>query len=221
VGWKRVKVIVQYFLFICLVIVLGLLIPRLITMVYSTPRTYKIADAPQSPVGIIFGAGLWRDGSPTPVLQDRVLAGAQLYFAGKIKKLLMSGDNSYIDYNEPEAMRQYALELGVPDQDIVLDYAGRRTYDTCYRARYIFGVTEALLITQKFHLPRAIYICNQIGLSSEGVIADTRVYRFPGRVIWQIRELPASLVGMWEVHVSHPKPIMGDPEPIFSEESAP
>jgi SanA protein len=217
VGWKRVKLIVRHLLFICLVIVLGLIIPRLIMMIYSAPHTHQIDDAPQSPVGIIFGAGLWRDGSPTPVLEDRVLAGAQLYFNGKIKKLLMSGDNSYIDYNEPEAMRQYALKLGVPDQDIILDYAGRRTYDTCYRARYIFGVTEALLITQNFHLPRALYLCSQIGISSQGVIADTRQYRFPWRFIWQIRELPASLAAMWEVHISHPTPIMGDPEPIFPE----
>ncbi len=211
--------IVQHLLIICLVIVLGLLIPRLITVIYSAPRTYQIADAPQSPVGIIFGAGLWRDGSPTPVLEDRVLAGAQLYFKGKIKKLLMSGDNSYVDYNEPEAMRQYALKLGVPDKDIVLDYAGRRTYDTCYRARYIFGITEALLITQKFHLPRALYLCNQIGISGQGVIADSRIYRFPWRLIWQIRELPASLAAMWEVHISHPTPILGNPEPIFPNET--
>lgn len=180
-----------------------------------------VSDAPPKPVGIIFGAGLWQDGSPTPVLQDRVLAGAQLYFDGKIQKLLMSGDNSYVDYNEPEAMRQYALELGVPNEAIVLDYAGRRTYDTCYRARHIFGVTDALLITQKFHLPRALYICGHVGISSAGVLADTRRYRFPWRLIWQIREVPASLITMWEVYISHPIPIMGEPEPIFTKESAP
>lgn len=213
--------IFQLFVYSCLVILLGLLISRLILVLYSTNKTFKITDAPQKPVGIIFGAGLWQDGSPTPVLQDRVRTGAQLYFAGKIQKLLMSGDNSYVEYNEPEAMRKYALELGVPDEAIVLDYAGRRTYDTCYRARYIFGVTDALLITQIFHLPRAIFICSHIGISNAGVVADTRLYRFPWRLVWQIREVPAAFITIWEIFISHPKPILGDPEPIFTDDSAP
>jgi len=191
----------------------------MITGLYSAAHTYTIADAPDKPVGIVFGAGLWRDGSPTPVLRDRVETGARLYFSGKIKKLLMSGDNSFVDYNEPEAMRRYAIELGVPDDDIVLDYAGRRTYDTCYRAKHIFKLDEALLITQKFHLPRAIYLCRHLGIDGAGVIADTRQYRFPSRFIWNIRELPASLAALWEVHVSHPTPIMGQPEPIIFEEN--
>ncbi len=213
------KVVFHYLLLVCLVIIISLLISRVFTGLYALPRTYKFSDSPQKPVGIIFGAGLWRDGSPTPILRDRVATGAQLYFDGKIRKLLMSGDNSYIDYNEPEAMRQYALQLGVPNEDIILDYAGRRTYDTCYRARHIFGINEALLITQKFHLPRAIYICNRIGISGVGVEADFRIYRFPWNLIWQIRELPASLVALWEVNISHPIPIMGQPEPIFTEEN--
>lgn len=210
--------LIQVFCYICVAIIAGLLLSRLILILYATSHTYRVAEAPEKPVGIIFGAGLWRDGSPTPVLQDRVETGAQLYFAGKIQKLLMSGDNSYIDYNEPEAMRQFALKLGVPDEAIVLDYAGRRTYDTCYRASHIFGVSEALLITQNFHLPRAIFICARIGLSGKGVIADTRQYRFLWRLIWQIRELPASLITLWEVYISHPIPIMGEPEPIFTKE---
>ncbi|NMC11636.1 MAG: DUF218 domain-containing protein [Chloroflexi bacterium] len=196
-----------------------MLVSRLITGFYSASRIYTIEEAPYKTIGIIFGAGLWRDGSPTPVLRDRVETGAKLYFSGKIKKLLMSGDNSYIDYNEPEAMRQYALALGVPPEDIVLDYAGRRTYDTCYRAKHIFKIDEALLVTQKFHLPRAVYLCNRLGISGVGVIADTRQYRFPWRFIWQIRELPASFAALWEANISHPTPIMGNPEPIFSEEN--
>ena len=110
------------------------------------------------PVVIVFGAGLRRDGTPTTVLRDRVETAAELYRQGKVEKLLMSGDNRFVDYNEPEAMRQYALQLGIPDEDIVLDYAGRRTYDTCYRAGAIFGVKKVILVTQLFHLPRAIYL---------------------------------------------------------------
>jgi SanA protein len=136
----------------------------------------------------------------------------QLYRSGKVEKLLMSGDNRFESHNEPAAMLNYALKLGVPRQDIVLDYAGQSTYDTCYRAREIFGVTEALLVTQEFHLPRAVFTCNNLGLPAEGVIADQRPYVGGA----SLRELPASLKAMWDVWVARPLPILGDPEPIFA-----
>lgn len=194
-----------------------LLVPRLIAWVYAWPRTFSLAEAPPRSVAIVFGAGLWRDGSPSPVLRDRVAAAAELYFAGKVRKLLMSGDNRFINYNEPGAMRQYALSLGVPEEDIVLDYAGRRTYDTCYRAKGIFGVKEAILVTQSFHLPRALYTCNHLGVSAVGVAADRRPYAWRSRLYWHSREVPATLVALWEVHVTRPLPVLGDPEPIFPE----
>jgi SanA protein len=148
---------------------LGLILPRLITTFYAWSRIYQADEAPAERVAIVFGAGLRRDGTPTAILRDRVDTGASLYFRGKIERLLMSGDNSELNYNEPEAMRRYALSLGVPDESITLDYAGRRTYDTCYRAKAIFGVKSALLVTQKFHLPRALFLCNALGLEAHGV----------------------------------------------------
>ena len=148
----------------------------------------------------------------------RVATAAELYFNKKVQKLLMSGDNQYADYNEPGAMREYALKLGVPDEDIVLDYAGRRTYDTCYRAKAIFGLDNAILVTQSFHLPRAIYTCNHLGLQAIGVAADLREYRPRSLFYWNLRELPATVVALWEVHFARPQPVLGDPEPIFSKE---
>jgi len=202
-----------------LVGILAFLTPRVITALYALPRTFQVDQAPARRVAIIFGAGLWRDGSPSPVLRDRVSTAAELYFAKKVEKLLMSGDNRTIYHNEPEAMRQYALSLGVPEEDIVLDYAGRRTYDTCYRARTIFGIKDAILVTQAFHLPRAIYTCNQLGLPSIGVPADQREYRRRSLVYWNTRELPATLVALWEVHFARPLPVLGEPEPIFPMEA--
>ena len=140
-----------------------------------------------------------------------------LYFDGKVAKLLMSGDNSDVDYNEPQAMKDYALQLGVPEEAVVLDYAGRRTYDTCYRARDIFGVEEAILVTQSFHLPRALYLCNQLGVDASGVAAENHYFLKRSRVYWNLRELIATPVALWEVHISQPKPILGQPEPIFGE----
>jgi SanA protein len=205
--------------FIRLLIALGLLalfLPRLITAIYSRTHTYNVSTAPQERVAIIFGAGLTRDGYPTAVLRDRVETAAQLYFGGKVEKLLMSGDNRVASYNEPEAMRQYALGLGVPEAAIVLDYAGRRTYDTCYRARAIFGVDSALLVTQGFHLPRALFLCNALGLRAVGVEADNAAYRKLSLLIWNIREQFATVGAFVDVYISRPLPVLGRPEPIFS-----
>ncbi len=204
--------------FIKFAILLGLavlILPRLVTALYALPRTYTTENVPQAPVAIVFGAGLWRDGTPTTVLRDRISTAAQLFFSGKVQKILMSGDNSYLDYNEPGAMRQYAINLGVPEEAITLDYAGRRTYDTCYRARAIFGIQQAILVTQGFHLPRAIYTCQALGMDVAGVASDGHIYRWPSLVYWHLRELPATLTALLEVHVLHPQPILGQPEPIF------
>jgi SanA protein len=208
--------------FLSILVAAGLLavfIPRLITALYGWPRTVTIQGAPHKPVAIVFGAGLWRDGSPTPVLRDRVDAAAQLYFDHKVEKILMSGDNRFLYYNEPGAMHDYAISRGVPEDAIVLDYAGRRTYDTCYRARDIFGVREAILVTQGFHLPRALYTCNMLGIKAVGVAADLQDYRRRSLLFWHGREIPATLVALWEVHISHPLPVLGDPEPIFTAEA--
>ena len=195
------------------VLVFGL--SRLFTELYSNSRLYLPGNAPSSRVAIVFGAGLSRDGTPSPVLKDRVTTAADLYFTGKVQKLLMSGDNRYLNYNEPGAMLDYALELGVPRQDIVLDYAGRRTYDTCYRARAIFGVTDAIMVTQRFHLPRAVFTCNFLGIKGVGVIADLRPYNSRSLSYWNVREVGATVVALWDVWISRPLPVLGDPEPIF------
>jgi SanA protein len=193
----------------------ALILPRLITFLYSIPRIYSAQAAPPRPAAVVFGAGLWWDGTPTNVLRDRISTAAELFFSGKVQKILMSGDNRFLDYNEPGAMRQYALSLGVPDSAIVLDYAGRRTYDTCYRAKAIFGLQEAILVTQSFHLPRALYTCNMLGLETIGVAADRMNYRLASKLYWQLRELPATLTALIDVHLLRPEPVLGEPEPIF------
>jgi SanA protein len=208
VVYRTIKVIIGLGLVV-------LLLPRLITALFSLTRSYTVESAPERSVAIVFGAGLWRDGTPTNVLRDRIEVAAELFFAGKVEKILMSGDNREIYYNEPGAMREYALSLNVPDSAIVLDYAGRRTYDTCYRARDIFGVQEAILVTQNFHLPRALYICNALGVDAIGVASNKHEYKVSSQVYWNLRELPATLTAFLDVHVFHPEPVLGDPEPIF------
>jgi SanA protein len=193
----------------------GLFLPKLFIEVYSAPRTYTPETAPPARVAIVLGAGLRNDGTPTAVLKDRVKTAVQLYQQGKVDKLLMSGDNRFANYNEPEGMRQYALTLGVPNEDIVLDYAGRRTYDTCYRASVIFQVESAIVVTQRFHLPRALFLCNSFGVQADGVEANTVSFRKISRFIWNTRELFATAQAVWDVYVSKPLPVLGEPEPIF------
>ncbi len=195
--------------------VLLLAVSRLITGLAARGKIYAASDVSVHRVAIVFGAGLWRNGNPTPVLIDRVTTAANLYFAGKVEKLLVSGDNRFVDYNEPEAMRQLALSLGVPSEAIVRDYAGRRTYDTCYRAKAIFGVDTAILVTQTFHMPRALYLCNHLGVDAVGVTSDLRVYRKSAVLYWELRELLATAAALWDIHVSHPIPVLGNQEPIF------
>lgn len=193
----------------------ALILPRIITTLYGWSRVYDVGGAPAERVAIVFGAGLTRSGQPTPILRDRVETAAELYFAGKVEKLLMSGDNRQISYNEPEAMRRYAISLGVPAEAIVLDYAGRRTYDTCYRAKAIFGLDSALLVTQGWHLPRALFTCNALGVRAVGVEAAKRRYWPVMLAIWNTREQVATLAAMVDVYVSRPRPVLGTPQPIF------
>jgi vancomycin permeability regulator SanA len=214
---KILKVITRICFILTAASLLLLLTLRLVTVIFAQTRKTSVLDAKPAPAAVVFGAGLWRDGSPTPVLRDRVRTAVDLYFAGKVSKILMSGDNRFLYYNEPGAMREYALSLGVPEDDIVLDYAGRRTYDTCYRAKQIFGLEEVILVTQGFHLPRALYTCNMLNLKANGVAADLRQYNQRSLTYWQIRETFATLMAFWEVHFSRPLPVLGTPEPIFVE----
>ena len=192
-----------------------LILPRVWVHFRYQSRIFWEQEAPSAPVAIVFGAGLQRNGNPTLILRDRMETAAQLYWTGKAQKLLLSGDNSSQYYNEPKAMYEYALELGLPDSALVLDYAGLRTYDTCLRARDIFGVTQALLVTQHYHLDRALLTCDTLGLEVQGVAADRNPYPRRGFTCWWLRELWTTSAAVWDLFVSPPtNVILGEPEPI-------
>lgn len=194
-----------------------LIIPRLITLRIVSDWIYSLDEAPEKPAAVVFGAGLNPNGTPTTVLRDRVFTAAQLYKQGKVDKILMSGDNRFIDYNEPGAMKSYALGLDIPEEDIILDFAGRRTYDTCYRAGKIFQVNDVILVTQSFHLPRALFTCKSLGIQAVGVSADQRTYQRESLFFWNLREIAATFIAWIQVHITRPEPVLGNPEPIFPE----
>jgi SanA protein len=212
---KIIRMMVRGALYLSLLGFFILLITRIIFLVEASPLTFSKDDIPDRQVAIVYGAEVKRDGTPSVVLRDRVETAVTLYKSGKVQKLLMSGDNRFVDYNEPEAMRQYALSLGMPDSDIVLDYAGRRTYDTCYRAKEIFGVNSAILVTQGFHLPRALFLCKAFGMDVVGIESENYYYLKRLRLFWNARELLASVQSVWDVYLFKPLPVLGEPEPIF------
>ena len=169
-------------------------------------------DAPSSPTAIVLGAGYSPGGRLSSALADRMDTAIDLYEAGRVNKLLLTGDNRFEDYNEPAAMAAYAEARGVPPEDLVLDYAGRRTYDSCYRANAIFGVERAILVTQAFHLPRALYTCDRLGLEVVGVVADRRPYF---RATWyELREVFALTRAWLDLNLFRPVPVLGEPIPV-------
>ncbi|MFF9206252.1 vancomycin high temperature exclusion protein [Streptomyces sp. NPDC014986] len=136
-------------------------------------RLRTTADVPRADVAVVFGAGLW-DGEPSPYLAHRLDAAAALYRAGRIEVVLVTGDNSREDYDEPDAMRAYLVRHGVPGARIVSDYAGFDTWDSCVRAKKVFGVDRAVLISQGFHIRRAVALCRAAGVAPYGVGVDER-----------------------------------------------
>lgn len=149
------------------------LLPATWMFVVTGDRLRTAADVPRTDVAVVFGAGLW-DGEPSPYLAHRLDAAAKLYRAGRIEVVLVTGDNSRKDYDEPDAMRTYLTRHGVPDSRIVSDYAGFDTWDSCVRAKKIFGVDEAVLISQGFHIRRAVALCEEAGVVSYGVGVEAK-----------------------------------------------
>ena len=148
-----------------------------------------VADAPKEPVVVVFGAGLV-DGRPSPYLAGRLDAALALYHLGKVKAFLVTGDNDRVTYDEPDAMRTYLLEHGVPADRVVRDYAGFHTWDSCSRAYRIFGVRSAILVSQEFHIRRAVALCRSAGIDAYGVGVNE-----PHDATWYyggVRELPAA-----------------------------
>jgi vancomycin permeability regulator SanA len=143
-----------------------------IIKIYSTyqAQIYSISDISHEPIAIVFGAAL-KKGKPTEALKQRLYAAIDLYRAGKVKRLLFSGDGESIYYNEPVAMRNMAVALGIPKDAIVLDPLGLNTHATCQRARQIYHLDKAVLVTQGYHLPRALYSCTHSGLKVVGLSA--------------------------------------------------
>ena len=171
----------------------------------------EAAQISDTDCAVILGAGI-RDGKPTPMLRDRLLTGIELYKSGAAKKLIMSGDHGSEDYDEVNTMKSYAVENGIPDNDIFMDHAGFSTYETIYRAREIFEADSIIIVSQEYHLYRALYIAERLGLKAVGVAADLNTYR--GQTRRDLREILARDKDFFKCIIK-PKPTyLGDKIPV-------
>ena len=155
----------------------------------------------------MLGAGV-KDGKPTPILKDRLDKGIELYKNGYAKKIIMSGDHGTSEYDEVNVMKQYAIEEGVPSSDIFMDHAGFSTYDSVYRAKEIFGVKHMMIVSQKYHLYRALYLANSLKVDAVGVPAEDITYN--GAAYREFREILARNKDFVKGLLAPPSTYLGD-----------
>ncbi|WP_028067730.1 SanA/YdcF family protein [Solirubrobacter soli] len=202
---------------VALGVVCGLLavaVPNLIVWLGGrSPVTKDPAKVPHAQAALVLGAQVYRDGKPSIMLRDRVNAAADLYRAGRVDKLLLSGDHSRKDYDEVGSMRRLLIDQGIPPQDIFTDHAGFDTWDSAQRARRVFDVSSAVVVTQGFHMARALYDARRAGLKATGFIADRRQYgTIMGKL--RVREAAARVKTMGDVVTGADPHFLGAEIPI-------
>lgn len=174
-----------------------LLFSNLFILQYKKNIIFSVQNVPTSTVAIIFGGGMEQDGDMSIHQTLRVEKGIELYKMGKVTKLFMTGDDGKKRFNEVDAMEKYAVERGVPKENIEIDRAGYRTYESCYREKNVYNIQEAIVVSQPFHLPRIQYLCEGMGIHVIPVAAENKPYNW-------IREILARLKAVWQLGISHP-----------------
>ena len=164
------------------------------------------ASTPTRPTAIVLGAGVREDGSPRPFLQARLDRVVELWRDGKVRDVLVTGDNRTRWYDEPKAMREYLVAAGVPADAIESDAAGYDTYDSCARAAQVFGVRSAVVVTQDYHLPRAVYTCRTLGIDAEGSAVGSRGGDPKRLARFHVREVLAGMGAIFELHLERRAP---------------
>lgn len=196
-----------------LLAVLVLAPTNLYVILNANPHIVPQADAKPADVIIVLGALVQPDGQPSYMLKDRLDVAYELYTAGLALKILVSGDHGTRSYDEVNNMRKYLEGRGVPTEAVFMDHAGFDTYDTMFRARDIFMVHSAIVVTQKYHLYRAVYLAESMGLEAQGVACDR--YKSSMQFYYDIREFAARTKDFLEAEIFKSKPkYLGDPVPI-------
>ncbi len=160
---------------------------------------------------LVLGAGIWGD-KPSPMLEDRLLQGITLYNNQTSSKIIMSGDHGKEEYDEVNVMKDFAIEKGVKSEDIFMDHAGFSTYDSVYRAKEIFKAQKIIIVTQKYHLHRALYVAEKLGIEAYGVASNPREYR--GQVVRELREVLARDKDFFKCIIKPEPTYLGDTIPV-------
>lgn len=208
----RVCLILISLMTICIIAVLGinLFVKKSVkSNILSVEDAVKLGDIDAI---IILGAGVWDKDTPSPMLNDRLLRGIELFKSGASPKLLMSGDHGQVDYDEVNVMKSFAIRAGIDSKDIFMDHAGFSTYESVYRAKEIFGVHKVIIVTQGYHLYRALYIAKQLGIEAYGVASDQQVYN--GQQNRELREILARNKDFINVILKTPPTYGGEAIPI-------
>ena len=161
---------------------------------------------------LVLGCKVRDDGAPSKMLQDRLTRGLELYTFGAAPKLLMSGDHGNEDYDEVGTMKQFAVDAGIPSEDVFMDHAGFSTYESIYRAKEIFDTDKIIIVTQKYHLYRALYIAEKFGMEAYGVASDYREY--VGQTTRELREILARCKDFITTIIKQKPTYLGDVIPI-------
>lgn len=177
INYKKLAVrFMQIFIIFVAILAIAYLCINLYVNKLSGEYIVTLNEVKPSQAVLVLGAHVFKSGNLSPILQDRVEIAIELYKKGKVKKILMSGDHGRESYDEVNAMKNYAIKKGVPKQDIFMDHAGFSTYESIYRAKYIFGISDIVISTQKYHLKRAIFLAKAFDINVYGVNADKRPY---------------------------------------------
>ena len=161
---------------------------------------------------LVLGCAVWSDNEPSPMLKDRLDTAIALYKAGVAPKLLLSGDNSIVEYSEPDCMLKYTLAQGVPPEDIFLDFAGFSTYESVYRSHAVFMADRMIVVTQKYHLFRALKACKALGIEAKGVASNQQKYA--GRFYREAREVLARNKDLFKGLIKAKPTFLGDEIPV-------
>lgn len=209
---KFIKKILVGFFAITVLAVLSIFYINAVIFGYSRTAIYDdISSIPKAQTAIVFGAKA-TGGKMSPMFEDRVIIALDLYESKKVEKILVSGDHGSKDYDEVNVAKDYLASKGADADDIFTDFAGFDTYDTLYRAKEIFGVESAILVTQKYHLYRAIYISKSLGLKATGYASD--LHNYPGSEIFETREIFARIKAYFDVMLKSKPRFLGDKIPI-------
>ncbi|MDR3600788.1 MAG: ElyC/SanA/YdcF family protein [Desulfosporosinus sp.] len=212
--WKRVLAVL---IGILLVLIVSVLIVDKYVEQKGMDYIVGANDVPKADAILVLGAYVTPDGTVSPMLNDRLIVAQELYQKGKAEKLIVSGDHGRKDYDEVNAMKKFLMARGISDQDIFMDHAGFSTYESLYRARDIFQVKKVIIVTQEYHLMRAVFIARELGLEAYGVASDLQDY---GPVMYQYkaREIAARNKDFLMVKIFKPKPtFLGEVIPVFGD----